>query len=178
MKPVLNGDYFFCEYCQTYYFPKESDDGVKVLGEISEVRCPMDKTLLVTASISKIDVLHCTTCRGLLIKQPLFRTIVEYRRALSPALDQPPPPWKPHEEKRRLQCPICDGSMDHHLYYGPGNVMIDTCTRCTVVWLDHGELSNMVNAPGRDRGRLLGDAEDTLWEERDALSLRRLFMKL
>jgi len=177
MKSVQNGEHFFCAYCRSYFFPTESDDGVKVWGAVSNVACPVDKVPLVTASISKIDVLHCTTCRGLLIKQPLFRAIVEYRRAISPALDRPPRPWKPHDEKRQLQCPTCERSMDNHLYYGPGTVMIDTCAHCGVIWLDHGELSNMVNAPGRDRGRLLGDAEDTLWEEQGALPPRNLFMR-
>ncbi len=176
MNLVQGGEHFFCAYCRTYFFPTESDDGVKVLGEVSDVPCPVCKIPLVSASISKISVLHCTTCRGILAKQPLFRAIVDYRRAISPELSLPPRPWKPKDDKRRLQCPICDRSMDNHVYYGPGHVVIDTCAHCAIVWLDHGELSNIVNAPGRDRGRLLGDAEDILWEERDELPPSKLFM--
>jgi Zn-finger nucleic acid-binding protein len=43
--------------------------------------------------------------------------------------------------------------MATHPYYGPGNVVIDTCTACDLVWLDFGELAQIVDAPGRDRGR-------------------------
>lgn len=42
--------------------------------------------------------------------------------------------------------------MATHPYYGPGNVVIDTCEDCNIVWLDFGELSQIVDAPGRDRG--------------------------
>jgi hypothetical protein len=42
--------------------------------------------------------------------------------------------------------------MATHPYYGPGNVIIDTCEPCEVVWLDFGELKQIVAAPGKDRG--------------------------
>lgn len=44
--------------------------------------------------------------------------------------------------------------MDVHPYYGPGNVVIDSCTACSLIWLDYGELQQMTDAPGRDRGRM------------------------
>lgn len=43
--------------------------------------------------------------------------------------------------------------MDVHPYYGPGNIVIDTCSRCNVIWLDCGELQQIADAPGKDRGR-------------------------
>ena len=42
--------------------------------------------------------------------------------------------------------------MATHPYYGPGNVVIDTCETCELVWLDFGELKQIVDAPGKDRG--------------------------
>jgi Zn-finger nucleic acid-binding protein len=45
--------------------------------------------------------------------------------------------------------------MDTHPYYGPGNVVIDNCGRCGLVWLDFGELDRIISAAGRDRGYLL-----------------------
>jgi Zn-finger nucleic acid-binding protein len=44
-----------------------------------------------------------------------------------------------------------------HPYYGPGNVVIDTCSRCDLIWLDFGELKQIADAPGRDRGRQIFD---------------------
>jgi Zn-finger nucleic acid-binding protein len=42
--------------------------------------------------------------------------------------------------------------LETHPYYGPGNVVIDSCAACDVIWLDFGELKQIVDAPGRDRG--------------------------
>ena len=42
--------------------------------------------------------------------------------------------------------------MEVHPYYGPGNVIIDSCTTCDFLWLDAGELRQISDAPGADRG--------------------------
>ena len=42
--------------------------------------------------------------------------------------------------------------MSTHPYYGPGNIVIDSCEGCDAVWLDFGELTQITDAPGRDRG--------------------------
>ncbi len=36
--------------------------------------------------------------------------------------------------------------MDVHPYYGPGNIVIDTCADCGLMWLDHGELTRVEQA--------------------------------
>jgi Zn-finger nucleic acid-binding protein len=41
--------------------------------------------------------------------------------------------------------------MSTHPYYGPGNVVVDNCGRCDVIWLDCGELAIIRDAPGTDR---------------------------
>jgi Zn-finger nucleic acid-binding protein len=46
--------------------------------------------------------------------------------------------------------------MDTHPYGGPGNIVVDNCEKCQIIWLDYGELKKVINAPGRDRG--VGDA--------------------
>ena len=50
-------------------------------------------------------------------------------------------------------CEQCRSGMDVHPYYGPGNVVIDSCSRCNLIWLDFGELKQITDAPGRDRGK-------------------------
>jgi Zn-finger nucleic acid-binding protein len=37
--------------------------------------------------------------------------------------------------------------MDTHFYAGPGNVIVDTCDDCSLLWLDRGELTRIVHAP-------------------------------
>ncbi|MGI9444899.1 MAG: zf-TFIIB domain-containing protein [Rubripirellula sp.] len=46
-------------------------------------------------------------------------------------------------------CPACGGSLETHAFCGPGNAVIDTCFPCGVIFLDAGELTKLVRAPGK-----------------------------
>jgi Zn-finger nucleic acid-binding protein len=151
MKIVRGGEYFFCEYCSSFYFPQESRDGVRILGEPSGFLCPVCREELVSAAIIGIGMLCCRRCRGVLIKQDAFRVAVEYSRASASGPADLPKPLSKQEGKRTIKCPGCGRQMDTHPYYGPGNVIIDVCTDCREIWLDYGELARIINAPGRDR---------------------------
>lgn len=48
---------------------------------------------------------------------------------------------------RHVNCPQCHQPMDTHFYEGPGNIVIDDCSRCFLNWLDQGELTRVVRAP-------------------------------
>ena len=39
--------------------------------------------------------------------------------------------------------------MDAHYYAGPGNVVLDSCEDCGLIWLDRGELAHIAHAPDR-----------------------------
>ena len=54
----------------------------------------------------------------------------------------------PSAYSRHLRCPACEGYMEAHPYYGPGNVVIDSCADCSYVWLDHGELARVERSAG------------------------------
>lgn len=151
MQLVRDSTYFFCEYCSTFHFPTESHDGVRVLGESSDHHCPVCKVPLVLASVADAEALHCPRCQGILMMQMVFPHIVKYLRARVSGPTQPPRPLNPEDGKRRTKCPGCNQVMDTHPYYGPGNVMIDLCTRCQLIWLDRGELGKIITAPGGDR---------------------------
>jgi Zn-finger nucleic acid-binding protein len=74
------------------------------------------------------------------------------RRAWASGPPTDPVPVRSDELKRLATCPTCKNRMATYPYYGPGNVVIDTCDACNVVWLDFGELKQIVDAPGQDRG--------------------------
>jgi Zn-finger nucleic acid-binding protein len=149
---VLRGDgYLFCEYCSTFHFPTESRDRVRVLGESSGFHCPVCKVRLVLARISDAEVLHCPRCRGILMMQLFFSHVVKDLRAQASGPPRRSKPLNPDDLKRSIHCPHCDRSMVTHPYYGPGSVVIDRCSHCDLIWLDRGELSTIIDAPGRDR---------------------------
>jgi Zn-finger nucleic acid-binding protein len=155
LKIVPGRDYFVCEHCGSFRFPDADRDGVKVLGEDSEMDCPVCGERLVSGSVDEVRVQTCPKCRGVLVPQYNLYTIVRYLRAEYPEKDRPPKPLNNKELERRIACPSCRQPMDAHPYYGPGNVIIDNCTRCALVWLDFGELDRILSASGRDRGYLL-----------------------
>jgi Zn-finger nucleic acid-binding protein len=158
MTPVPGRDYRVCEYCGSFAFPEPSEDGVVALGERGDADCPICSTALSTASIAEVRVLHCATCQGVLADQEAFSTIVKFIRARASGEPDPVRPVNQKDLEREIACPYCGQLMSTHPYYGPGNVVIDNCARCGVIWLDYGELAAIRDAPGRDRGRA-GDAD-------------------
>jgi Zn-finger nucleic acid-binding protein len=148
LKPDTEG--FRCDYCHAVFFPGEEDDGVTVLAEAATPdqfqTCPLCNLFLVQAAIAKTHVLHCTGCHGLLLSMQLLPSLIDELRAghRSPLVQTPPD----HGDlKRSIQCPQCHRRMDTHFYAGPGNVIIDSCGDCLLIWLDRGELARIVHAP-------------------------------
>jgi Zn-finger nucleic acid-binding protein len=98
------------------------------------------------AALAKIRILYCTKCRGMLIPMAVLEGLIEEQRVLEggtfiqPAADD-------RDSRRRINCPHCHKLMDAHRYAGPGNVYIDSCEGCLLIWLDRGELTRMVHAP-------------------------------
>ena len=99
--------------------------------------------------VEEFPALYCGGCLGVLIRNDLFGTIINVRRARRDAMPQEPvKPIDVKQYERHLDCPNCHRRMETHPYYGPGNVVIDSCGRCQYVWLDHGELARIERAAG------------------------------
>lgn len=141
MRLVRDRDYFVCDYCGSYHFPEANRDGIRVLGEVSEILCPVCRTNLVTAALESLRVLHCPTCQGTLIAQVDFAFAVQYLRQARALLA---PPLDRAELLRPLICPLCQRKMHTFHYGGGGNVVMDNCPACQVVWLDYGEIRRVL----------------------------------
>ena len=149
--------YFHCSHCGTFSFIDTPPvDGVRVLTrDRTALPCPLCGLPLAKAMLDDTHaVQHCERCRGLLLERATFADAVARRRARERGSGVPPAPLDPRELRRNVMCPACRQRMDVHPYFGPGNVVIDSCTACNLIWLDHGELRQIGEAPGRDRGQL------------------------
>lgn len=147
---------FECSYCHTVFYPGEEDEGVEVSCAVQDsnpdsgfpanLACPVCRVPLVTASIAKISVLYCTHCHGLLLPMGALESAIDELRAAAtnPTVHAPADRG---DLKRVLQCPRCNRRMDTHFYAGPGNVIVDTCDACNLIWLDRGELTRIAHAP-------------------------------
>ena len=93
--------------------------------------------------------IYCKRCHGALIAMGTFMGLVEELRSRreTSAEGARQPDWQ--DLNRKVRCPRCTRQMDTHPYYGPGNVIIDSCEECSVLWLDYGELARIVRAPDR-----------------------------
>src|SRR5687767_12909261 len=162
--------YYYCDYCGTFHFiDTPAVDGIRVLERApAALPCavcsaPLAKSLLDESHLIE----HCEQCRGVLMPRAEFAAAVTMRRARESGAPAPPVPIDQRELKRKVLCPSCRSAMEVHPYYGPGNVIIDTCSRCDLVWLDYGELKQITEAPGRDRGRpavaTISDDVSTTW---------------
>jgi Zn-finger nucleic acid-binding protein len=139
-----------CDYCGAVALPEAYEDGIRVLGEASETKCPVCKIPLAPAALLEHRFLYCTRCRGSLIPMPVFVSLVQNLRARGGNAGEapnPPNPPDPRDLQRALRCPQCGGAMDTHYYLGGGHVVIDDCSRCELNWLDAGELQTIARTP-------------------------------
>lgn len=152
LRPDTEG--YKCEYCHTVFYPGEEDDGVQVSNDPAEqadqtdpsLACPVCSVPLVKASIAKIPLLYCKECHGLLFPMQVLQDLLdEVRSATHEGAVQSPPDRG--DLKRTLRCPRCNQRMDTHFYAGPGNVIVDSCDGCSLLWLDRGELTRIAHAP-------------------------------
>ena len=120
-------------------------DEVQIGAETANT-CPACQALLSDAAIQGKSVWYCTKCRGLLISIDQFLPLVEFLRALSRPTGSDIRPRDNSDADRAFTCPKCGRTMTAYPYGGPGNVNIDTCEPCSVIWLDRDELHRIVMA--------------------------------
>jgi len=140
MTPVDGRDYFRCGYCLSFHFPESEGDGVYVVGGPTGCACPVCQVALADGRVEGEAVQFCPHCRGFLATNPAFNTILRARRSKRPA-GETDHSFCPTELHRPVKCPQCHRRMDTHPFYGGGRVCVDTCARCTLIWLDAGELT-------------------------------------
>ncbi|MBM3739475.1 MAG: hypothetical protein FJW39_27215 [Acidobacteria bacterium] len=137
-----------CEYCQSARAAAANLDGVAIGAEAAGAPCPLCRTPLHHATAARHRMLGCQQCHGLLIGMaeflPVIRQLRLRKRSRADILD----PVCPTELDREVRCPHCSKRMHTHRYGGPGNIVIDNCPACRVNWLDSGEISRVVAAPG------------------------------
>ena len=151
MTVVAGRDYLRCDFCHTFSFPEQLEDSadqIQPLDKKSDMTCPCCEQPLELGLIDTCEIHFCGQCRGILIPSESLAHVIKQRRMNWEGADATPTPLNQDELKRRIACPNCDTTMDVHPYYGPGNVVIDSCHRCRQVWVDHGEIAAIERAPG------------------------------
>jgi Zn-finger nucleic acid-binding protein len=155
MALVESRRYFRCGHCGSYHFPTSVEsDGVRIVGHPSGApKCPLCSVAMAHALLDDDHPIDfCARCRGVLMPRPTFAIVTMKRRAWAVSPPSQPAPLNREELQRELRCPKCSGRFETYPHLGPGAVVIDNCPRCDLLWLDFGELRQIVDAPGKDRG--------------------------
>ena len=140
---------FTCAHCGTLEEQPILVRDIEV-GAPSDRLCPVCVTPLVHAHLDGNALLYCRLCSGMLIPIESFVLVIEAARSREDRSGVSLP-RRQNPGERVLACPECGQPMLSHFYGGPGNLVIDTCERCCVNWLDPGELRRIARAP---QGRL------------------------
>lgn len=148
MRFLENRRRFVCDYCASVCrVDGDSDEIVPVAAEVAQ-ECPICRVVLAAGVMDGVEVLHCDRCHGVLTTHEKFADIVRRRRRAYKGERPTPAPIDPRELERDVGCPCCHARMETHPYYGPGNVVIDSCAACGRLWLDGGELGSIERAAG------------------------------
>jgi len=150
--------YYVCRHCGSFHFlDAPTIDGLQVLERLPARVCSICRATMSRALLDQSHPIeYCEKCRGVLMARRTFAEVIARRRAWASNTPSEPLPIDRQELERHIPCPSCQARMEVHPYYGPGNVVIDSCGACDLVWLDFGEMQQIVDAPGRDRGRREG----------------------
>ena len=141
-----------CKACGEYWFPgsiEASEDAIVPENRTTPFSCPRCSVDLEVGKLGNTEVCFCPGCRGYVIDSESLGGIIQMRRADYAGPDDKPVLVDPSELDIHVSCPACFAKMEAHHYCGPGNIILDTCMGCKLAWLDHGELSKIVRAPGR-----------------------------
>jgi Zn-finger nucleic acid-binding protein len=135
-----------CDYCKNIYLAARNDDGIRVLPDAAAEACPICSIPLLHAIVARERIRYCTRCHGMLIPMETFLALIDELKSKAPRQAIALAPEK-REQGRHIGCPQCHQRMDTHYYAGPGNIVIDDCSQCSLNWLDHGELMRIVRGP-------------------------------
>ncbi len=142
---VAGQEYYKCEYCTSLILLQEvSVDRILPTNFALNCCCPSCSQAMQTGLIEGQRVMYCTSCFGVLVRHQDFGGIIHKRQAMRVGVEPAEPrSIDPAAFDRKLNCPSCENRMDVHPYYGPGNIVVDSCVDCGFMWLDHGELTRV-----------------------------------
>lgn len=135
-----------CEYCGSQQELPWIVEQLTLEVETTSL-CPICRTPLSTSRLDGHPLLCCARCYGMLIAMNRFAAVIKAARAHERGRPRTVLPRTQNQTERAINCPTCLEPMLCHDYAGPGNIVIDTCERCQVNWLDAGELGRAAVAP-------------------------------
>jgi len=112
--------------------------------ETKSFECPRCDGVLKEGKLHAIDAHLCPQCKGILVPQrDLRRLLDKMAEEMSKTLSLDDTIEAIPDRGGGVSCPLCGQTMDNYGYMGCNQVKIDSCFRCSAVWLDAQELGIM-----------------------------------
>jgi Zn-finger nucleic acid-binding protein len=137
---------FACDHCGSERQAPSMIAHLELL-DVTSSACPICATPLHASRLEGYSLQCCARCFGTLIAMAEFAAVIDAMRAREERVFRIALPRRQQPSERVIRCPSCGQPMFGHIYGGPGNVVIDSCERCQVNWLDSGELRRIAVAP-------------------------------
>lgn len=115
---------------------------------------------------------ECPSCGGVRVSRPVLNRLRGMSPAAHPLLAAPPPGDGAASKMARIRrCPACQTTVLSHTF-GGGNVRVESCEACDLVFLEKGRLAAIVKE-SRDGIEMSDDAKAVLHHERMMAAGRR-----
>ena len=106
------------------------------------LKCPVCKEAMIVAAYGSVEIDSCAVCGGIWLDRGELEALVG--RPVAPH-DKPDPSLGPPDR----DCPVCVAKLAKDRYGRPpygGQVVIDRCPHGDGIWLDAGEMEQILDA--------------------------------
>ncbi len=106
------------------------------------MHCPRCQTDLIVVEYHDIELDYCPECEGLWFDSGEMELVASQ---MGGSIEGVVPQRRAETREAKLKCPECRKSMDKRLLGASDPVIADVCPLCGGLWLDHGELEQVVH---------------------------------
>jgi Zn-finger nucleic acid-binding protein len=103
--------------------------------------CPLCNIVMLRVKYEGLPAFKCDRCKGYLLEAPRLKGIERNVQTPEEKLIEEAREEYHEDSRKRIECPKCKGYMKKTRTPPPAEILIDTCERCRLVWLDGGELA-------------------------------------
>ncbi len=90
-----------------------------------------------------IILMKCNGCGSFYVKEYMFNELTSEPEKYADIIDDPDYKEYNEQNKTKKKCPECGKKMEQHNFSWKSDIIIDVCTDCNSVWLDHGEIKKL-----------------------------------
>ncbi len=119
------------------------------------MNCPVCNNPLVILELNNVEIDHCTSCGGIWLDGGELEILLEssiHKAELLASFN-----IDKSASEKKFKCPVCGKKMEKVLCGNDENILIDRCKHHHGLWFDQGELVDLLESGGLDKGNIILD---------------------